>query len=239
MAGDLLKTVREVAVGIPGATRVLERFGIDYCCGGEATLEEACGRAGISIAELRRSLAEAEEISAKAPASTDWSTQPMSRLTSHIIETHHVFTRTEIDRLEHLLDKVCGVHGENHPELHRINDLVSALKNDLLAHMMKEERVLFPYIDQLDAAAGEGKERPVPFFGTVANPINMMMSEHETAGDILKRIRAASGNFAVPPDGCMSYRTLYTALEAMERDLHEHIHLENNILFPAALALEA
>jgi regulator of cell morphogenesis and NO signaling len=232
------KTVRELTLEIPGATRVFEKSGIDYCCGGGKPFEEACEAAGVSADDIVRSLERAGETSAPAGESIDWPTQPLSRLTTHIVETHHVFTRDELARLDALLSKVCSVHGQNHSELFRIQSLFQDLHRDLIPHMQKEEMILFPYIEQMDAAASKGKAAPVPFFGTVKNPIHMMMLEHDTAGEILKQLRRLSGGFAVPEDGCISYETLYKALDALEQDLHQHIHLENNILFPGAVKLE-
>ncbi len=232
------KTVRELTLEIPGATRVFEKAGIDYCCGGAKPFQEACAAAGVSTDEVVRSLEQAGESSGLVADATEWQTQPLSKLASYIVSRHHVFTRDELARLDALLSKVCSVHGQNHAELFGIQPLFQDLNRDLIPHMQKEEMVLFPYIEQMEAAASEGKRAPVPFFGTVQNPIRMMMMEHETAGEILKRIRQISGGFSVPKDGCISYETLYKALDALEQDLHQHIHLENNILFPRAVTLE-
>jgi regulator of cell morphogenesis and NO signaling len=232
------KTVRELTLEIPGATRVFEKAGIDYCCGGGKPFEEACAAAGVSTDEVVRSLEQAGKTSALVGESTEWQTQPLSKLTLYIVGKHHVFTRDELARLDALLSKVCSVHGQNHPELFRIQSLFEDLNRDLIPHMQKEEMVLFPYVEQMETAVLASKPAPVPFFGTVQNPIRMMMMEHETVGEILKQIRHISGGFSVPADGCISYETLYKALDAFEQDLHQHIHLENNILFPRAVQLE-
>jgi regulator of cell morphogenesis and NO signaling len=236
---NITKTVRELTLEIPGATRVFEKAGIDYCCGGWRPFQDACAAASISTDEVACWLEQAARACIVAPESTDWQTQPSSRLTAHITSKHHAFTRDELARLDGLLSKVCSVHGQNHAELLRIQRLFRDLNQDLIPHMQKEEAVLFPYIEQMEASVSEGGKAPAAFFGTVQNPIRMMMLEHETAGDILKRIRQISGGFSVPKDGCISYETLYKALDALEQDLHQHIHLENNILFPRAVALEA
>ncbi|HLG16235.1 MAG TPA: iron-sulfur cluster repair di-iron protein [Blastocatellia bacterium] len=238
MITDPAKTVREVAVEVPGATRVFEKFGIDYCCGGSATLRDACARAGITIDEVNQAMDGGSEEAAPIP-DVDWATAPLTGLTSYIIAKHHTFTSEELNRLGLLLGKVCSVHGANHPEMLRIQDLFASLTRELLPHMMKEERVLFPYIDEMDEAVRSNRAKPHPFFGTVQNPIRMMMQEHETAGEVLRQIREASNNFAVPSDACFSFQTLYPALEAFEADLHQHIHLENNILFPRAAEMES
>jgi len=143
-----------------------------------------------------------------------------------------------MDRLQLLADKVLAAHGGNHPELVHLDELITRLAADLKPHMFKEEQRLFPYIVAMAEAADQN--RPVPFapFGTVNNPIRMMMMEHDTAGEILRELRALTSDYKVPVDACISYKTLYQALENFERDLHQHIHLENNILFPKALAME-
>jgi regulator of cell morphogenesis and NO signaling len=233
------KTVRELTLEIPGATRIFEEVGIDYCCGGWKSFQDACEAARVSTDEVIKSLEQAREANSPGEDSTDWQTQPLTRLTSYIVGKHHVFTRDELARLDALLSKVCSVHGQNHPELFRIQTLFQDLNRDLLAHMQKEETVLFPYIEQMQAAATERRREPVPFFGTVQTPIRVMMMEHETDGDILARIRQITRGFAVPEDACTNYEALYKALESLEHDLHQHIHLENNILLPRALEMEA
>ena len=144
----------------------------------------------------------------------------------------------ELERLEALLAKVCGVHGQNHPELFHIQDQFRRLRQDLEPHMLKEESVLFPYIIRMEEAIVRNQALATPPFGTVRNPVRVMMAEHEASGYILGRIREASSDYTVPADGCISYKTLYRALAELEVDLHQHIHLENNILFPRAVEQE-
>lgn len=232
------KTVREFAVELPGATRVFEQLGIDYCCGGGRSLAEACAVAGIEIERTLTALAEAGQQTGATVAAAQFQTGTLKELIAHILETHHVFTRQEIARLDALLAKVCGVHGANHPELLRVQALFQELARDLTPHMLKEEQILFPYILRLEEAANGGQPAPRPPFGTVRNPVRMMMLEHDTAGELLRRIRRTSRDFNAPPDACISYQTLYGALAAFEADLHQHIHLENNLLFPRAVELE-
>lgn len=232
------KTVRDVAVENPAATRVFERFGIDYCCGGNQGLEQACQRAGASLDEVIDSLEMEEETTRAAKQVHDWQSEPLSEVIDHIKSTHHRYTRDEIVRLAALLQKVCSVHGKNHPELFGIQSTFAGLAQELTTHMMKEEMVLFPYIARMEEAFIQ-KEPVLPApFGTVANPVAMMEHEHDSAGNALRSIRKASGDFTPPADGCISYQTLYKALAAFEADLHQHIHLENNILFPRAIAME-
>lgn len=170
---------------------------------------------------------------------TDFQKLPLSELINHILATHHVFTKQEMDRLQLLTQKVISAHGENHRELHKVGALFDQLCADLKPHMFKEEQILFPYIQRLAQASDGMQAAPFAPFGTVNNPIRMMMTEHDTAGEILRELRTATSDYSVPQDGCISYRTLYEALAAFEKDLHQHIHLENNILFPRAIELEA
>jgi regulator of cell morphogenesis and NO signaling len=232
-------TVREVAVQLPQSTRLFEILKIDYCCGGNRPLTEACASVGVDVREMMAML---EVVNQSQPLDTgrvDFQKLPLPELIAHILDIHHVFTRQEMARLEVLSKKVISAHGENHPELHKVGALFDALCADLKPHMFKEEQILFPYI--LSLVQADSQNRPTPFapFGTVNNPVRMMMMEHDTAGEILRDLRTLTSNYATPADGCISYRTLYEALEAFERDLHQHIHLENNILFPQAIELEA
>ena len=230
-------TVRELAAEIPGATRVFEKAGIDYCCGGTRPLADACASAGVTLKEMMSSL-ELAEASANASDEPDFAAMSPGKLIEHIVQKHHVFTRDEIRRLGFLIEKVYGAHGANHPELEKIRAIFKSLSAELEPHMMKEEMVLFPYIRNMEDAASEGKTLGAPPFGTVVNPVRMMTVEHEAAGYLLQQLRDLSSNYAVPSDACISYSTLYEALEAFEKDLHQHIHLENNILFPRALEME-
>lgn len=232
------KTVREVAVENPAATRVFERFGIDYCCGGNQALEQACQRAGVSLDEVVARLGMEEEAARATTQVHDWQDEPLAELIAHIKNTHHKYTREEIVRLTALLQKVCSVHGKNHPELFAIRETFGGLSQELMSHMTKEEMMLFPYIERMEESVTEGEPvLPAPF-GSVQNPVAMMEHEHDSAGAALRSIRKASDEFTPPADACISYQTLYKALAVFEADLHQHIHLENNILFPRAIAME-
>ena len=232
------KTVREVAVDNPTATRVFERFGIDYCCGGNQALEQACQRAGVSVDEVIDSLEMEKEAARAAKQLHDWQSESLSELIAYIKNTHHKFTRQETVRLAALLQKVCSVHGKNHPELFGIRETFGWVSQELMTHMMKEEMVLFPYIERMEESVIQNEPvLPAPF-GSVQNPVAMMEHEHDSAGAALRSMRKASSDFAPPTDACISYQTLYKALAAFEADLHQHIHLENNILFPRAIAME-
>ncbi|MGH9932250.1 MAG: iron-sulfur cluster repair di-iron protein [Pyrinomonadaceae bacterium] len=231
-------TVREVALELPQATRVFESMNIDYCCGGDKPLEEACATAGVDVEEMVRMLEEFGQVEVHENDSLDFQKASLTELITHILDKHHVYTKQEMARLSGLAEKVIGAHGENYPELRQIGELFQRLCADLKPHMFKEEEILFPYIVQLESAHLQGKPAPFAPFGTVKNPVRMMMTEHEMAGEILRELRQTSSDYAVPADGCISYQTFYQALEAFEKDLHQHIHLENNVLFPRAMEME-
>jgi len=232
------KTVGEIAAAMPSATREFEKLGIDYCCGGSRTLGEACAQANISIDEaltrLEKSLA-----STQPGESSDWQNQLLADLIAHITSTHHVFVREEGPRIEALAAKVVGVHGKNHPELLQVQQTFSALAEELRVHLMKEEQVLFPYVLRMEESVVAGEPAPPAMFGSVVNPVRMMMQEHDGAGDSLRSLRAITSDYKLPEDACISYGTLYQAIQGFEADLHQHIHLEINILFPRAVAMEA
>ncbi len=232
------KTVGEIAADIPNATREFEKLGIDYCCGGSRTLGEACAAANISIDEALKRL-EKSQASPQSGDSQDWQNQLLADLIAHITSTHHVFVRDECPRIEALAAKVVGVHGKNHPELLQVQQVFSALAEELRVHLMKEEQILFPYVVRMEECVLAGEPAPPAMFGTVMNPVRMMMQEHNGAGDALRSLRTITNDYKLPEDACISYRTLFQALQGFEADLHQHIHLENNILFPRAIAMEA
>jgi len=231
---DVSKTVREFAVEVPQATRLFETLGIDYCCGGGQTLRDACASANVSVDEVVGKLVASVKQSAASPAA-DWASANLTDLADYIVTKHHAFVRQELPRLEQLLNKVAAKHGETHPELIKIRSIFRSVNDELTSHLMKEEQILFPYIKELEAQKSSNRR---PMFGSVRNPIHMMEIEHDSAGDAMKEMRDLSRNFAAPEEGCFSYKTLYQGLAEFEADLHQHIHLENNILFPGAIALE-
>ncbi len=230
-------TVGAIAAEFPNAAREFEKLGIDYCCGGTRTIEQACAAAKISVEEALQRL-ETSASAAKSGASQDWQSQPLADLIGHVNSTHHVFVRQESPRIEALAEKVFGVHGQRHPELEQVAEVFAALANELSVHLMKEEQILFPYVIRLEESHLAGEPAPPAMFGTVVNPVRMMMQEHDGAGDALRSLREITHDYAVPADACASYRALYQALQEFEADLHQHIHLENNILFPRAVAME-
>jgi regulator of cell morphogenesis and NO signaling len=230
--------VRDVALELPQSTRLFEKFKIDYCCGGDQLLATACASAGVDVQNVLELIEQVQQMPAPGNTTVNWQEASATELVMHIVDKHHVFTKSEMARLEPLADKVVGAHGANHSELLALRDLMRQLFEDLRPHMFKEEQILFPFIIALDKARQENRRAPFAPFGTVNNPIRMMLMEHDTAGDLLREMRKLSSDYTVPADACISFRTFYDALEAFERDLHQHIHLENNLLFPKAIELE-
>ena len=230
-------TVGDIVASDFRAAAVFHKFGIDFCCGGGATLSDACRKQNVSPGDVLQALTTACETPAGAtPRFNTWDVQT---LVSYIVSNHHAYVRETLPTLQAHARKLASVHGENHPELIEVTALVDAVYDEMTSHMMKEERVLFPFINALGAAAQQGTPAPVPPFGRVSNPIRMMEQEHESAGAALARIRQLTGGYVPPADGCTTYRITMKELEAFENDLHAHVHLENNILFPKALELEA
>ena len=235
MGIDTQRTVAEIALEKPQAAAVFEKLGIDYCCGGSKPLAAACEEAGIDVKHVEDLL----DGPGKNEAETEnWGQRSLADLIGHIVERHHAYCREESLRLQPLLAKVVSVHGERHPELAQVQELFISLRNELSMHMMKEEQMLFPYIIRSEEAATHKSAAPRAPFGTVKNPVRMMVTEHDDAGHLVKEIRGLTGSFTTPGDACTSFRALYKGLEAFEADLHLHIHLENNLLFPRAIALE-
>lgn len=204
MSSIATKTVRDLALKIPGATRVFENLGIDYCCGGDRTLADACDLAGVTVESVMTSLEQVNRSQAQFEE-PNFLTANLEELIDHIVEKHHVFTKTEIARLRALVDEVHGVHGQNHRELTEVRELFEALSEELEPHMIKEESVIFPYTIQMEDTARNRRAPPRPPFGTVANPVRMMMLEHEDTGALLSQMRRVTSNYAIPPDACISY----------------------------------
>lgn len=230
------RTVGELAVEAPDSIRIFEAWKIDYCCGGKTPLADACAAAGKSL----DAFVAAMETMASVPdsASRDWTGESLTGIAAHIVKTYHSYTREELETLDPLAQKVVGVHGHRRPELAEVHALVRELTSDLIPHMLKEEQVLFPYVDQLESAVNGSRTAPTPFFGTVKNPVRMMMMEHDRVGELLLNLRTITENYTPPESACFSYRTLYSRLAEFERLTHEHVHVENNLYFPRAVELE-
>ena len=237
MSLDHESKMKDIALSNPAARQVLEDAGLDYCCGGGQSLHDACLHTDVPAEEILKRLREnSKDVS---PDEANWTSAPLSDLTRHIRERHHRYVREAIARVQTLLDKVVTKHGENHPEITDIQRLFTEIAREMIMHMQKEEQILFPYIDALEKAASTHGSMEPPFFQTVRNPIHTMMKEHESAGEFVKQIRKVSSEYKAPADACTSYKALYQDLQAFEADLHQHVHLENNILFPRAVEMEA
>jgi regulator of cell morphogenesis and NO signaling len=230
---DTRTTVGQLVAERPARARVFERYGIDYCCGGKTPLDEACAGKSLDVEAVVRELDAPDE--APAMDQTDWTRAPLGELIDHIVATHHAYLQQQLPRLAAMANKVVDVHGERHPELNEVRAVFEELAAELESHLGKEEQILFPMIKELEASA----TAPCFHCGSVNNPIRVMEHEHDRAGDALARIRELTRDYSPPSDACNTYRTLLTELAALETDLHQHIHKENNILFPRAAAMEA
>ncbi len=230
------QTVREIALKDSSSIRVFEAFGIDYCCGGRKPLAEACIAGKLEIDAVIAAL----ESAAKIPdiENDDWTSKSLKSLSEHIVNKHHAYVKRELPRLAVLAAKVVNRHGATKAELPVIAGTLAQLDMELTQHLEKEEAVLFPYIVDLERAISDNVAKPRSCFGTVANPIAMMTQEHDAAGMLLAEIRRLSRNFTTPDDACPTFHAFYDGLKEFEQDLHQHIHLENNILFPRAIELE-
>lgn len=227
-------TVGELVATDFRTARVFEKFGIDFCCGGRRSVVEACRAAAVDPDAVERALHE-------LPAIGDDDDQdprrwPVNRLIDHILVTHHMYVRTSIPVIAGYLAKLVEVHGQRHPELGRINAAFGELSEVLLQHMRKEEFVLFPYLKELGKVT-DNRSLPSPF-GTVENPIRMMEREHQEAGDQMRLLQELTDGYTAPADGCATYRACFAELAQFQRDLHRHVHLENNVLFPRAVDIE-
>lgn len=228
--------LKDIALSNPAARQTLDDVGLDYCCGGSKSLYEACLQSAVSPEEILKRLGEnSKEV---GPDDVNWMAAPLSELTRHIREKHHNYVRECLPRVQAMLEKVVARHGQNHPEVAEIRGIFVEVGNEMLTHMRKEEQVLFPYIDAVGAAANAHTSVEPPFFRTVKNPIHTMMKEHDAAGELVKQIRSLSGSYTPPMGACTTFRALYQSLKEFDSDLHQHVHLENNVLFPRAVEAE-
>ena len=230
------QTVREIALEQPTSIRVFEHYGIDYCCGGRKPLAEACAASSLEVDAVLAALENAAKGS--VPTTEEWSQVSLEKLSGHIVATHHAYVKSELPRLAVLAAKVVRRHGDTQSELSQIQTKLAQLDEELSQHMAKEEAVLFPYVVRLERALKTGSAMPHGCFGTVANPIAMMTAEHDAARAFLAEIHQLSNHYATPAGACPTYHALYDGLKEFEQDLHQHIHLENDILFPRAILLE-
>lgn len=230
-------TIAELAAAHPATIRIFQRHGIDFCCGGKRALAEVCEESRLSFDEIKRLLEGA--VASPQAEGPGWHTAPLPEVVDHILERYHRPLDEELPRLDQLMRKVAHVHGERHPELLEVARTFTALCDDLGPHMMKEERILFPYILKMSALANVGTPLPGSPFGSIESPISVMEREHESVGTLLADLRRLTSGYVAPDDACNSFRGLLHGLAELERDTHQHIHIENNVLFPRAKALEA
>jgi regulator of cell morphogenesis and NO signaling len=230
------QTVRDIATQNPDAVRVFEKYGIDYCCGGRVPLAEACATKGLNVDEVIASL---EATTAPlVPGERDWTAESLASLAQYIVDTHHAYVTREVPRLNELAGKVVSRHGDTREELPVIQSKLAELGEELISHQGKEEVVLFPYIGKLERYASGNGTLPRSCFGSITHPIEMMTKDHDIAGNLIGEIRKLSLDYTPPAGACPTFRAFYTGLLEFEQDLHQHIHLENNFLFPRAIALE-
>ena len=218
--------IGDIAAALPSSVRVFERYNIDFCCGGQRPLGEACRARGLAFDEVADAIATA----AAAPAlgDRDWTSAPLAALIDHIVAAYHRPLREELPRLEAMAAKVSSVHGENAPHLGRVEEIVRDLAAELTAHMGKEELVLFPAVRAI-----EDGEALAPMWITA--PIAVMEHEHDHAGALLAELRRLTGGYLPPDWACQTFRAFYRGLEELETAMHVHVHLENNVLFPRAV----
>ncbi len=229
-------TLAEIVTENIRAAIVFEEYGLDFCCKGKRPLAEACSDKNVDVQKIVTELTNLSGNGNGTQNVDDWS---LDFLVDYIINNHHQYVRRMIPVVTLHADKVASVHGKNHPETLRIADLFLAVREELEMHMMKEEKILFPQIKQMVLTQKENSQFFPPPFGTIQNPIRMMELEHTSAGDALYQIRELSNNYSHPEDACNTFKALYSELKEFEEDLHKHIHLENNILFPKSITLEA
>ncbi|HLV70506.1 MAG TPA: iron-sulfur cluster repair di-iron protein [Xanthomarina sp.] len=215
---------------------VFSNYGIDFCCKGHRTIEEVCAKNNIDSNELLNKLDKV--LSGNTNQSIDYKSWPLDLLAEYIEKKHHRYVEEKTPVLRQFLDKLCKVHGERHPELFKINELFTASTGELAAHMKKEELILFPFIKKMVKAQIDKGSILAPQFGSVENPIAMMMEEHDNEGERFRQIAELTNNYNPPADACNTYKVTFAMLDEFEKDLHLHIHLENNILFPEAAKLE-
>ncbi|HMR18062.1 MAG TPA: iron-sulfur cluster repair di-iron protein [Sphingobacterium sp.] len=215
---------------------VFSKFGIDFCCGGQQPIIAAATKKNLNVDNLQQEL---EKVLAIGTAQgIDYNAWPLDLLASYIVKIHHRYVGEKSPVLVGFLNKLCRVHGDRHPELFEVFRLFQECAVELGQHMEKEENILFPFIEEMEEAKSRNIAFENPYFGTVGNPINMMVHEHETEGRRFEKIAELTSNYTPPADACGTYRVTYAMLQEFEQDLHKHIHLENNILFPKSIVLE-
>jgi len=232
-------SVGEIVAHHPETRRVFELFGIDYCCSGSTTLEDAVARRGVPLDALRSALDDAIRATPAQPVERNWLDASLSELVDFIEETHHMFLKQEMPRLYGLFIKVLQANGSQHGEiLVPLEEIFELLKAEIELHVFKEEHILFPYIRKAELYAEGRGPKPEFHLPSLESPVRQMQYEHDDADVALRRMRQITSNYTLPKDASEDFRALYDGLQAVEDDIHQHVHLENNILFPRALELE-
>ncbi len=231
------QTLAQIVTGNHRTAAVFEKYHLDFCCKGKRSLQQACAEQDIAIEELVTELNNLSSTTGNSQHSFPFDQLSLAQLADYIVSTHHDYVKRELPQLLAYLQKVASKHGQRHPELLKIFDLAAAIKEEMDMHMMKEEQVLFPRIKEVEKIAGQpaGEYRMNLFY--LQAPIMMMEQEHDHAGSLTEEIRTLSNNYSAPADACTTYKLAYASLQAFEIDLHQHVHLENNILFPKAVEL--
>lgn len=236
ISGENDETLGEIVAKDMHKAKIFKKYGIDFCCGGKKTVKQACADKGIDVTVVEQELQQADKTVSNRPLPfNEWD---LDFLSDYIINTHHNYAKKNLPEIRAYAAKVAKVHGSYHPELLAIHEKVEAINQEFSAHMIKEEQILFPYIKEMVTAKKNKSPLKASGFGSIKAPINMMEMEHESSGSAMGEIKKLSNNYTLPQDACSSYSLLFRLLEEFEEDLHTHVHLENNILFPKALALE-
>ena len=230
------RTVGSIVAEDYRAAAVLTKYGIDFCCKGGRSVQEVCEKKNIDQTKLAEDITTL--LARDAKNEEDALTWPLEKLADHVETVHHRYVEERGPILQQYLAKLCKVHGDRHPELFKINEEFNACVGAMAVHMQQEELMLVPFVRNLAKSERTGEPFKTPHFGTVENPVHMMMEDHNAEGERFERMGALSDGFTTPADGCATYATAFSMLREFETDLHRHIHLENNIMFPRAVALE-
>ncbi len=232
------QTLAQIVTGNHRTAAIFEKYHLDFCCKGKRSLKQACTEQNIAIDELLNELKNLPSNTINGgQASFPFDKLGLSQLAEYIVSTHHDYVKKELPQLFAYIQKVASKHGGRHPELFKIFELVTALKEEMELHMQKEEDVLFPRIKEIEKTAQEPEENYRLSISYLQGPVTIMEQEHDHAGSLMEEIRTLSNNYKAPADACTTYQLTYASLQAFEIDLHQHVHLENNILFPKAIEL--
>ncbi len=228
-------TIGEIVAKDFRTASIFSKYGIDFCCKGDRTIQQACDKKSVNIDELKQKLDEAMK---NHEENIDYNAWPLDLLADYIEKTHHRYIREKSPSLLQFLNKVQKVHGERHPELYEIFELFSQSVEDLEVHLQKEERIVFPFVRKMIEAKNSGQPLERAHFGSIENPIAVMKDDHSAEGERFQRIAELTKGYNPPPEACNTYRVSFAMLDEFEQNLHKHIHLENNILFPKAIKME-